>query len=124
MKKIEDVDKKTPDISDLVTTSILNTKICEVKSKIPNTSSLVTTTFLNTKVTEFKNKIPNTTTTTVLNTKISEFENKIPNHDKYIATPEFNKLTAESFASRLKQADLVNKIDFDNKLTSFNKRVT
>ena len=51
-------------------------------------------------------------TTTVLNTKINEVENKIPNHDKYITTPEFNNLTAESFAARLKQADLVNKTDF------------
>ena len=36
-------------------------------------------------------------TTPVLNTKISEVENKIPNHDKYITTPEFNKLTVEIF---------------------------
>ena len=58
-------------------------------------------------------------TTTVLNTKISEVENKIPDNSKYITTPEFNKLTAEVFAARVKQADLVNKTDFDNKLTSF-----
>ena len=32
----------------------------------------------------------------------------------------FNKLTAESFAARLKQANLVSKTDFDNKLTSSN----
>ena len=55
-------------------------------------------------------------TTTVLNTKISEVENKILNFDKYITTPGFNKLTAESFA--------VNKTDFDNKLTSFNRKIT
>ena len=63
-------------------------------------------------------------TTTVLNTKINEVENKIPNHDKYITTPEFNKSTAENFAARLKQANLISKIDFDNKLTSFNKKIT
>ena len=63
-------------------------------------------------------------TATVLNTKISEVVNKILDHTKYITTLEFNKLTAENFASRLKQADLVNKTDFDNKLTSFNKRIT
>ena len=34
-----------------------------------------------------------------------------------------NKLTAKRFTVRLKHADLVNKIDFDNKLTSFNKRI-
>ena len=30
----------------------------------------------------------------------------------------------ENFAARLKQADLVNKTDFDNKLTSFNRQIT
>ena len=76
----------------------------EMLIKIPDTSSLVTT--------------------TVLNTKISEVENKILSHDKYITTPEFNKLTAENFAARLKQANLLTKTGFDNKLTSFNKRIT
>ena len=42
---------------------------------------------------------------TVLNKKTDEVENKIPNHDKYITTPEFNKLTAENFAAKLKQAN-------------------
>ena len=46
---------------------------------------------------------------------------------KYITTPEFNKLTSENFAARLKQANLVNnfvnKTDFDNNLLSFNKRI-
>ena len=74
--------------------TVLNTKISEVENKIPDTSNLVTT--------------------TVLNTKINEVENKIPDDFKYITTQEFNKLTAENFAARLKQADLVNKTDFDN----------
>ena len=41
------------------------------------------------------------------NTRISEIENKITDHDhdKYIATLEFNKLTAENVAARLKQAN-------------------
>ena len=59
-------------------------------------------------------------TTTVLNTKISEVENKILDNSKNITTQEFYKLTAE----RLKQGDLVNKTDFDNKLTSFNRQIT
>ena len=91
-------------MSALVTATILNTKISEVENKIPNTSSLVT-------------KI-------VLNRKISEVQNKIPNHDKYITSPEFNKLLAENFTARLKQANLVTKIDFDKKLTSFNGKIT
>ena len=49
-------------------------------------------------------------TTNVLNTKINKVENKIPNHDKYITTPEFNTLTAESFAARLKQANFRQKL--------------
>ena len=34
---------------------------------------------------------------------------KIPNSDKNITTPEVNKLTAENFAARLKQAKLATK---------------
>ena len=63
-------------------------------------------------------------TTTFLNTKISKVENKIPNHDKYITTPEFNKLIAESFAARLKHVNLVTKTDFDNKLINIKKKIT
>ena len=60
-------------------------------------------------------------------------ENKIPHHSKYITTPEFNKLTVENFAARLKQAnlatkgniaDFVKKADFDDKLKHLNKKVT
>ena len=72
-------------------------------------------------------KIQNTSnllTTTVLNAKISEVENKIPDNSKYISNQKFNKLTAEHFAARLKQDDLVIKTDFDNKLTGYNKQIT
>ena len=62
------------------------------------------------------------------NSKINEIKKKITDHDhdKYIATPEFNKLTSENFTARPKQANLaskngiagfVKKADFDNKLT-------
>ena len=58
------------------------------------------------------------------NTKINEIEMKIidHNHDKYITTPEFNKLTAQNFAARLAQANLVTKTNFDSKLTSVIKK--
>ena len=62
--------------------------------------------------------------TNVLNTKFIEVENKIPDNSKYIATQEFNKLTAENFAARLKQPDLESKTYFDNKLRKFNRRIT
>ena len=63
-------------------------------------------------------------TTTVPTTKIGEVKNKIADHAKYITTQEFNKLTAEDFAARLKQANLVSKTDFNNKLISFNRNIT
>ena len=85
-------------------TTVLNTKLSKVENKIPETSSLVTT--------------------AVLNTKFSEVKNKIPDRAKYITTQEFNKLTAKNFTAKIKKAVLVTKTDFDNKLTSFNKRIT
>ena len=91
-----------PSITNLTTKTALNA----VENKIPSVSNLV-------KKTDY-------------NTKINEIEKKITdhNHDKYITTPEFNKLTSENFASRLKQANLVTKTEFENKLTSFNKQIT
>ena len=58
-------------------------------------------------------------TTTVLNTKVSEVENKNHVNSKCVTTKEFEKLAAENFESRLKQANLLNKMDFDNKLLSY-----
>ena len=59
-------------------------------------------------------------------TKVKEIEKKTTDHkhDKYINTPEFNKLTAENFAARLAQADLVIKTNFDNKLSHLNRKIT
>ena len=49
-------------------------------------------------------------------TKISEIEKKSTDNDhhKYVATQEFNKLTSENFAARLKQANLATKTDVDD----------
>ena len=63
-----------------------------VENKIPNVSNLVKKTDYDTEVNEFEKKITDQT------------------HDKYITTPEFNKLTAENFAARLKQANIVTKL--------------
>ena len=58
------------------------------------------------------------------NTKITEIEKKLTahNNDKYITTPEFNKLTADVFNAKLAQASLVTKTDFDAKLWSLNRK--
>ena len=54
------------------------------------------------------------------NTTIYEIRKKITDHDhdKYITTPEFNKLTSENVTARLKQANLASKSD----ITSFVKK--
>ena len=64
--------------------------------------------------------------TTDYDTKVKEIEKKITDHkqDKYIATPEFNKLTAKNFAARLVQTNLITKTDFDIKLSSLNRKIT
>ena len=60
------------------------------------------------------------------NTKITDTENKLNNHnhDKYITTPEFNKLAADVFNARLAQANLITKTDFDSKLSNLNRKIT
>ena len=102
-KKIGGVGKKIPDMRGLVTAAVLNTNIREVENKIPDTSSLVNT--------------------TVLNAEIGEVENETPDHAKFITTPKFTKLKTENFAARLKQDNLMNKTDFDNKLISYNRKI-
>ena len=51
-------------------------------------------------------------------TKITEIENELTdhNHDKYIDTPELDKLAADVFNLRLAQANLITKTDFGSKL--------
>ena len=58
-----------------------------------------------------------------MDTKIIEVESKIPDYSRHITSEEFNKLTWEHYVARLKQADWLNKTDFNDKLTSFNKRI-
>ena len=55
---------------------------------------------------------------------VIEIEKKIIDHsnDKHITTLEFDKLTAENFAARLAQVNLITKTDFNAKLSSHNKK--
>ena len=87
-----------------ITTLILTTALTTVENKTPDVSNLV-------KKADY-------------NTKVSEIERKIADqsHDKYITTLEFNKLTAENFAARLPQANLLTKTDFDDKLINLNEK--
>ena len=99
--KLTELENKIPDISNLATKTALTT----VENKIPSVSSLVKKTDYDTKITEIENKHNNHT------------------HDKYIMTPEFNTLAADTFNARLAQANLITKTDFDAKLSRLNKKL-
>ena len=77
-----------------------------VENKIPSISGLVKKTDSNTKITDIENIHNN------------------HNHDKYVATSEFNTLAANVFNTRLAQANLITKTDFDAKLSSLNRKIT
>ena len=70
--------------------------------------------------------VSNVVKKTDYNTKITEIENELSNHnhDKYIDTPEFNKLAADVFNARLAHANLLTKSDFDALLSSLNIKFT
>ena len=56
---------------------------------------------------------------------VTEIENKLNNHnhDKYITTPEFNKLAADVFNVILAQGDLITKIIFDNTVSNVDSKI-
>ena len=83
-----------------MTTTVFTIKTNEAEDKIPDTSSLVTTTVCYKKIVKLRIKF-----LIMLNILL-------------------NKLIAEDFTARLKQADLVKKTDFDNKLIGFNRKIT
>ena len=120
-----ELEKKIPDTSKLVKKSDYNAKVSEIEGKIPSISGLVTTSAL----TAVENKIPsisNLVKKIDYNIKITETEKKLTDHkhDKYITTPEFNKLTAENFTARLAQANLITKTDFDAKMPNLDRKIT
>ena len=108
----------------LLKLQIYNPKITKIESKIPIISASATIAALTT----VENKIPDVSSLvekTDYNRKITEIGNKLTDHnyDKYITTPEFNKLAANNFASRLKQAKLVTKPDFEDNLKSLKQKI-
>ena len=95
------MESKIPDICNLAK----KTSLASLENKIPDISNLVKKTDYDTKVTEIENKLNN------------------HNHDKYIDTPEFNKLAGDVSNARLAQANLVAKTDFDDKLSNLNRKI-
>ena len=94
-----------------------NTKITEIEGKLPSISGLATVAALT--AVEIKMLIiSNLVKKSDYSTKITEIKKKLTdhNHDKYITTPEFNRLAADIFNVRLAQENLMTKTDFDAKL--------
>ena len=138
--KFTGLENKIPNTSGLVKKTDYNSKITEIEDKIPHISGLATKTALTTvenKIPSINNLATKTTLTTAenkipsisglvkktdYNTKITDIENKRNNHnhDKYVATSEFNILAADVFNTRLVQANLIKKTDFDAKFSSLN----
>ena len=92
----------TPSITKLARTAALTI----VENKIPNISNLVKKTGYSTKIIEIEKSIT------------------VHDHDKYITTPEFNKLTAENLDARLGQANLPSKSDIVNFVKNLSKKIT
>ena len=61
----------------------------------------------------------------IITQKLVKLKKKITNsnHNKYITTPEFNKLTAETFAAKLRQENSVTKTDFHDNPKNLNKKI-
>ena len=110
-EKISEADKKIFDTSGLVKN--YNAKISEIESKIPNIGGLATLSLL----TAVENKIHNVSSLvkkTDYKTKISEIEKKAAdhNHDKYITTPEFNKVNSRNIWIKIKTSKFSEKDRF------------
>ena len=114
--KIKNSEDKLPDITNLASNASPNAKINEVKGEMNSITNLVTAAVLTTVENKVAN-VSNLVRKTDYNPKINEIEEKNIDHDhssKYITTPEFNKLTVEYFAARLKQASFASKRDMIN----------
>ena len=126
-----DIDKLVPvtvDLSklsdavknDVVKKNVSNVKIKDIEHKISDINNLATNTNVNAKINEVKNKIPNVTNLAT-NNALTAVENKIHDHSKYITTPE--KLTAENFTARFKQANIATKGDFADFVKKINNKL-
>ena len=94
--KIDKIEKKIPDVSNLVKKTDFNTKTTEVEGKIPNITGLATSSAL----TAVENKIPDISGLATIST-LTTVENKIPD-----------------------VTNLVTKTDFDTKLKAVSERIT
>ena len=98
--KIDKIDKKIPDVTNLVKKADFNTKVTEIEGKIPDISSLAT------------------------KSALTVIENKIPDVSSLIKKTDFNTKVTEREGKISDVSNLVKKIDFDSKLKKNIDRVT
>ena len=117
--KIEKIDNKIPDATNLVKKTDFNTKVTEIEGKILDISSLAAKSAL----TVFQNKIPNINS---LATKsaLTVVENKIPDVSSLVKKADFNTKITEIEGKLSDASNLVKKTDLDTKLKKISDRVT
>ena len=124
VKKVDNIDTSVFVLKTTYDTDKSDLK--KIEGKIPSITSLAT----NSALTAVESKVPDVCSlvkkTQIINKKISDIKNKVNdhNHDKYITTPEVNTLAARVFNTRLAQAYLITKTDFDAKLKKGSDIVT
>ena len=136
--KINKIDKKIPDVSDLIKKSYFNSKITKVEGKIPSISRLATSS----ASTAVENKIPDVSGLATSST-LTMVENKIPDVSSLVKKADFNSKITEvegkipsinGLATNSALTVVENKIpdatslgtktDFDAKLKAISNRVT
>ena len=114
------IDKKIPDVSNLVKKTNFNAKVTELENKIPNASGFLLTSAFNSKITEAENKIPDIKNL-ARKTEVTAVENKIPDVNNLVTKTDYaaeitkiknNYVTNTALHARRK--DLVQKTTFDS----------
>ena len=121
--EITKMEGKTPDISDLVTKTVLPV----VENKIPNVTGLAT----KTELTSIKNKIPDISNFTT-KTALTNLSNSVPDittlikksdYDAKIAEIESQYVSNTGFSSKLAQANVITKRNFDSEIIELENNI-
>ena len=111
--KIENIEDKIHDITNLATNTTLNNKINDIENKTPSIDNLATTPALTTiqKNTYFFDLVKRED----YDAKISEMENK------YFTTADYNKFTSHALDAKTIQKKFVNEFDINKKIKTLER---
>ena len=128
--KISKINKKKPDVTNVVKKTDFNTKVTEIEGKLPDVSSLVTKSALPV----FENKIPDVSSLvkkTDFNTRVTDIEGKIPDVSNLVKktdyTTEITNIKNDyviNAALNAKHKDLVQKTTFKSELKKVDDKVS